>query len=364
MRNERGAALLLAVVALAAVGAMVAGAFLAGWLELRGAASARHAIAAFEAAEAGAVEAMAGWSRALGRLPAGTDSVVRRDSSGAVGHVVTVTRLRGSAFFLRSQGWAAGGAGEPLARRMVGIFLRLTPLAVEHGSALALGGPARLADSAVVSGEDAVPAGWSAACGAAAGSVPAVRTSGAAIVVDSGPAPAVVLDTLLGPASFRSFGVRSFAELAAAADLRVSGTVVPAPAAAGGRCSADDPGNWGEPLTGAGSVAPCFDDLPVVYAPGSLVVAGGRGQGILLVGGDLELGGGADFRGVVVVLGRVTSGPGGGRIAGTLLVAGETGETLLGPDIRVAYSSCAVSRAAVAAGTPERLREGAWAELY
>ncbi len=363
MRNERGAALLLAIVGLSAVGAMIAGTFLAGWLERQNADSGRHATAALEAAEQGGAEAIAGWGRALNRLQPGADSIVRRDSTGAVGHTVTVSRLGGSLFFVRSEGWAGAGP-ERLARRMIGVFLRLAPLAVDHGSALATGGPVRLADSTVASGQDDVPAGWGAVCGPTAASVPAIRTGGAAVTVDSGAVPGVVVDTLMTPTVFRSFGTRTFDQLAALADADVGGTVVPAPAAAGGRCSTADPGNWGEPLAGAGSVPACFDYLPVIYASGSLSLAGGRGQGILLVRGDLDLSGGAEFLGVVVVLGHVSTGAGGGRIAGTLLVAGATGESVLGSGSRVGYSACAVTRAATSAGTPIRVRERAWAELY
>jgi hypothetical protein len=191
-----------------------------------------------------------------------------------------------------------------------------------------------------------------------------MRSDGGAILTDSGPPPPVVIDTLIAPATFAAFGSVTFDQLAAQAVRQVTGTVGPlTPFAASGRCELHAAANWGEPLAGAGSVPECFDFFPVVYSPGDLTLAGGRGQGVLLVRGDLDLSGGAEFAGVVVVLGRVTTSGAGGRITGTLLVGG-SGTSVLSAGARVSYSSCAVARALGANGTPRRLRSRSWAQLY
>jgi Tfp pilus assembly protein PilX len=105
LSKQQGAALLLAVVALAAIGAMVAGCFLAGWLEARSAAAARYGVAAFEAAEAGAAETIAEWDPGLSRLPLRTDSVIAAAiGSGLTDYTVTVTRLSPGTFLVRSEG--------------------------------------------------------------------------------------------------------------------------------------------------------------------------------------------------------------------------------------------------------------------
>jgi hypothetical protein len=364
LSKQQGAALLLAVVALAAIGAMVAGCFLAGWLEARSAAAARYGVAAFEAAEAGAAETIAEWDPGLSRLPLRTDSVIAAAiGSGLTDYTVTVTRLSPGTFLVRSEGRRRAAGGPALARRLIGVFVRLEAPEVDHGSALTLSGPAMLASADVVDGSDHVPAGWDSLCPSPSDQPP-IRTVGGAVTTDSGPPVPVVVDTLIGPPTFTTFGPVTFDELAARAVREVAGSVGPlAPSAANGGCDIGAASNWGEPSTGAGSVAECFGFMPIIHAAGNLSLAGGRGQGVLLVGGDLELSGGTEFAGVVVVLGRVTTSGAGGHVTGTLLVGG-TGTSSVGVESRVEYSSCAVFRALAANAGPRRLRERSWAQLY
>lgn len=361
--QQQGAALLLAVVALAAIGAMVAGCFLAGWLEQRSAAAGRYGAAAFEAAEAGAAQTIGSWSPALSRLPLHADSVALTGRSGLTDYTATVTRLAAETFLVRSKGRRLAAGGTALAERLVGVFVRLDGAEVDHGSALTLAGPATVANADVVDGSDHVPPGWGSVCSAPA-DVPAIRSGGSSVATDSGPPAPVVVDTVIGSGTFRSFGAVTFDQLAGQASHELGGTIGPlAPSAAGGRCNQASGTNWGEPVTGPGSIAECFGFLPVVYAPGDLALAGGRGQGVLLVRGNLELSGGVEFTGVIVVLGRVTTSGAGGRVTGTMLVGG-TGMSTLGSGSSISFSSCAVRRALQATGVPRRLSQRAWSQLY
>lgn len=87
----------------------------------------------------------------------------------------------------------------------------------------------------------------------------------------------------------------------ALADLRVpAGHPDPRPASADGRCDPDR--GWGSTVPGT----PCHDRLPLVLADGPLRVDGGEGRGILVVDGDLSLGGSFRFEGLVAVTGRLT----------------------------------------------------------
>ena len=359
--------MLLAVVALAAIGAMVAGCFLAGWLEARSAAAGRYGSAAFQAAEAGLAETIAAWGPELSRLPLRTDSVtaaaVATAGSGLADYTATVTRLSPGTFLVRSEGRRRAAAGPALARRLLGVFVRLESPEVDHGSALTLSGPATLANPDVVDGSDHVPAGWDSLCPAPSDQ-PRIRSGGAAVTTGSGAAVPVVVDTLIGPATFTAFGPVTFDELAARAVREVAGSFGPlAPSTAGAGCDIGAASNWGEPSTGAGSVAECFGFMPIIHGAGDLSLVGGRGQGVLLVEGDLDLSGGVEFFGAVVVLGRVTTSGAGGHVTGTLLVGG-TGMSSIGVESRVEYSSCAVVRALEANGVPHRLRERSWAQLY
>ena len=361
--QQQGAALLLAVVALAAIGAMVAGCFLAGWLEQHGAAASRYGAAAFEAAEAGAAQTIAGWRPALSRLPLHADSVVLTGASGLTDYTATVTRLGTGTFLVRSEGRRLAAGGTALAQRLVGVFVRLDAAQVDHGSALTLAGPATVANANVVDGSDHVPPGWDSVCLAPA-DVPAIRSSGSSVATDSGPPAPVVVDSLISSGTFTSFGPVTFDQLARQAVHEVAGTIGPlAPYVVGGRCEAGTDTNWGEPAAGPGSIAECFDFLPILYAPGDLALAGGRGQGLLLVRGDLDLSAGVEFTGVIVVLGRVTTSGTGGRVTGSLLIGGAA-TSVLGSGSSISYSSCAVRRALQANGLPRRLAERSWAQLY
>ena len=361
--RQQGAALLLAVVALAAIGAMVAGCFLAGWLEQRSATAARFGSAAFEAAEAGAARTIAAWSPALSRLPVRTDTIALAGGDGRTEYTTTVTRLNVGAFLVRSEGRRLAAGGSSLARRLLGVLVRLEGAEVDHGSALTLMGPATVASAGVVDGSDHVPSGWDSVC-APSGAVPAIRSGGGLVATDSGPPAQVVADTLIGPATFTTFGSVTFDELAGQAVREVAGAIGPlTPSATGGRCDLGAVTNWGEPSAGAGTVPECFGFLPIVYAPGDVALAGGRGQGVLLVRGNLDLSAGAEFAGVVVVLGRVTASGAGGRVTGTLLIGGSA-MSAFGAGARVDYSSCAVRRALEANGIPRRLTQRPWMQLY
>ena len=364
MRNERGAALLLAIVALAAMGAMVAGTFLAGWLELRSADAARNAATALEAAETGVAQAAAAWEPGLNRLPVGVDSPIAVGSSAHGGYRATLSRLGESLFLVRAEGWREGAAGARLSRRLVGAFMRPLALAVDHGSALTLLGAAELWSAAAVDGADHVPAGWDSLCATGAG-VPPIRSAGPPVTADSGPAPAVNTDPTVTASTFTDFGTATFDQLAGMASRQVSGVVAPlGPSMVAGQCAETVVSNWGEPATGGGSVPACAGFFPLVYSPGDLSLTGGRGQGLLLVRGDLDLSGGVALSGVVVVLGRVTSSGAGGQVLGTLLVAGAGGVSRLGPGMTVSYSACAVGRALLANAVRIGPVPGGWSQLY
>ena len=92
---------------------------------------------------------------------------------------------------------------------------------------------------------------------------------------------------------------------------------------------------------------------------------GGRAQGILLVVGDLNLSGGMEFYGPVIVQGRVRSTGTGGHIYGGLM-AGQADldtSTLTGNSV-AQFSSCAVARALQASANARPLTGRSWAQLY
>jgi hypothetical protein len=128
------------------------------------------------------------------------------------------------------------------------------------------------------------------------------------------------------------------------------------------RCDGTNTLNWGEPLAApaAGVVSQCQDYFPIIYSPGSMVVNTGRGQGILLVGGDLNIQGNFIFDGIVIVLGSLQTAGTGNKVTGAVLTAGQSISIVGNPDIL--YSSCAIARALQYSVRAAPLRDRSWVQ--
>ena len=391
LSDERGMALAMAVFALVIIGVLVAGAFFSGRLEQRSGANSVLATEAFEAAEGGVAYTVSpdGWNTAtFNALAVGTDAVQAPVSFGAnLQAVPTVTKLNASVYLVRSEGQRLSG-GNVLARRLVGTLVRAVIPDIEIEGALTVYGQLTLGGSADIDGEDHIPAGWGGSCAAAGDPVAGVRineddihTNGANCNGDP-PAcvsgyPAVDIDTSVTPSTFTNFGDLTFDDLAAAANLVVSGTLTGlapdslaaptgSPAGTPGRCNRANNRNWGEPgIAGVIVIPRCYDYFPIVYAPGDLHISGGRGQGILLVRGNLTLSGGVEFFGPVIVLGEVRSTGTGGHVYGGLMArnANLDPSVITGNSV-VNYSSCAVARALLGAASVKPLNARSWAQLF
>jgi len=102
--------------------------------------------------------------------------------------------------------------------------------------------------------------------------------------------------------------------------------------------------NLGKPLD---SSSPCFGFFPIIGVSSGSRIEGGRGQGVLLADGDLELADGFDFYGVVVVAGRLTIAGAGTRVTGLVLLRHSPSDTARLTGVgSVALSRCAIRRAA------------------
>lgn len=355
--SERGMALALAIFALVVVGALVAGAFLAGHLEQRTGRSTLYAEQAADAAEAGAAETLASWD-ALGLnalAPGTTASLPTVPVAGRTAYRPTVSRLNGQIFLVQSLGTRVNAGGTPLARRTVGIVAKLASLGSGPEAALTVGKPVEIEGSqVVVSGADSADAREGMAC--APGSArPATRITASSSDV------------------YAVFGDVGFDRLAAHAgvvlpDTTISSALRPSLDSTG-RCDAGDKSNWGEPRRSADpQLESCRRYFPIIYARGTRldIVGGGRGQGILLVEGDLDITGDFDFRGLVVVKGVVRISGDRTRITGALMAASSTGgnQTLLGGATTIQYSSCALAAALGGAAFAEPIGQRSWVQLY
>jgi hypothetical protein len=149
--------------------------------------------------------------------------------------------------------------------------------------------------------------------------------------------PAVINGAARTAASaFQRFGRVPVTDIAAIADVVASGTMTLAPRTTGAVCDSAARGNWGAP--GNRSHA-CFDWLPLVFAPGDLTIAGGEGQGILVVDGSLVIAAGVRFVGAILVTGSLDAGT--ATIDGAIRVGGTASRSAA----RIRFDECALTRA-------------------
>lgn len=231
--------------------------------------------------------------------------------------------------------------------RRVNLVLRQALPELATDAALTVRNAAAVAGTGSVTGTDTVAGSWAAGCQAGAGSagiaVPDTNNVQRGVVTGL---PALQQEPLAGLSStYDTFGPTSWVMLAGRASVILApGAVVsPFPSVAGSTCNRADPANWGEPA----GTGPCTRHAPIVRARGDLEVRGGRGQGILLVDGDVVLSQGAEFHGLIVARDDILSGPGGGRVLGAAYAAdsvtGPGDASWIGDGLRIHRSACAIA---------------------
>lgn len=375
LSDERGIALAVAVFALVIIGALVAGTFFAGRLEQRGGQNSAYAAEAFEAAEAGLQTTIANWDPDVeGAGAVGTTTALGTTAlAGNVAYTRAVTRLNDEVFLVRSEGQRTG-AGNVLARRLIGTLVRLHSTEIDIQAAVTGRGTVQVGGNATVDGNDQIPgapANWGGVCPAAGDPVAGVRTdqdvdvNGNPDIFGSPPTQendAEVVDSIF---------TQPFDELVPLADITilVSNPAATAPATTGlpVRCDRTVSLNWGEPWYPAVplTAAACQSYMPIIHRPGNLTLQGGRGQGILLVSGNLELSGGVEFFGIVIVQGRLRTTGNGNKINGAVLARNvDLDDNFIGGTPTVNFSRCAIARALQASAIAVPLNSRAWAQLY
>jgi hypothetical protein len=368
---SRGFALAIAVFALALIAALLAGVFFAALQELRIGRNALGAERAFEAAEAGVATTIGIWDPARynslgpGRT-AGLGGLLPLNSGSFTG---AVTRLDETLFLVRATGTDAAGSG----RRSVAQVVQLVPPAVASGAALSVSDQLELAGASLVSGEDESPEGWScapatASAGARVPDPSRVSTAGCSNASCLDGEPAVIADSTIGIPFTRpdeAAAWRSLVERAARTYPADAGSLSAiGPRGTATSCDSSAAENWGEPASPP-VVRGCADYWPITYAAGDLRIEGGSGQGVLLVAGDLVIEGGFEFRGVLLVRGRLSILGPGGRISGSVRAASARLDPA-GPGGRaeIRYSSCVVRAALLRNASVRPLTPRGWVELY
>ena len=382
MRNERGIALVVAIVALVVVGAIVAGTFFISTTEQRTSLNVVQTTQALEAAEAGLSNAIAGWTSVSYTPRTDVTFPVSAALPGSnATYQVTVSPLNTTLLLIRSTGTANG------VTQTVAQAVRLNTANVNPHAAITTTEPIKFHGASFwINGNNQDPSGWT---GCPPGSDQfGIRTSSSSVgslnknqqtdIIGMGDTPSVVTgDASVTDAAFNDFGNITYDQLAAAATIQFSqaqdGPYQPAPATTGSPAVCDYASalNWGEPFRSGTVVTECQNYFPTIHAAGSLKLDGGsRGQGILLVDGGLTITGGFEFYGLVIAKGSVDlggTGSTGGKVVGALMAQDSlkvSDQSIIQGNASVQYSYCAVQKAINGAARPTPLRGRAWTQLY
>ena len=357
----RGFALPLVIAVIAMGGLLVTGSFLLGRLESQAGSNGLRSSRAFEAAEAGLAWSLSHWDPQNDTLTPGASLVAVATASWQT----TLRRLSDELFQLRTEAALPIPGASWQASRHLGLLVRWTA---------PIPGPAALTatDSIVwdgsghASGYSQTLSGWPSC---PLDSVPGLRVAPAA-VLDMGSClgppcleglPPFYQDSLLNTSVFTGLAPVLYSSLAGAATRTPSGSLpLIGPVVNGGVCDLADPSNWGEPNRAVPS--PCTTFFPVIHAAGDLTIGGGRGQGTLLIDGNLVLQGGFEFAGLVVVRGQLMTGAGGAHVTGQLI-----SRSLVipaGEQLGVDYSACVLRKVLRGPAPVKPLMYRSWAQLY
>lgn len=387
MRNERGMALAVAIVALVVVGALVAGALFVGTQEQRLGENQRRIGQSFGVAEAALVEVSnpATWSagtyNAMRKYPSDTARAwggwpTWKATAGGTGkYGGNMFKMNDNLYFMDMTGSdnvsrVASAAMTGGARQRLGMIMRIKPVTFPMQASLTTKGNVALAGQAEVDGTDQNPAGW-VDCAPPDSVKAGIRTSSGATVTTSGAAdimgnPPVVKDPTVGDSTFTQFGDVSWAQLVAMANVTLpGGNYSTAPTLVGGVCNRADLLNWGDGINRAG---PCGSYLPIVYINGNVTLNNTQGQGILLINGDLSVQGSYQFFGIVVVQGDLKTAGGGSTEAhfwGMTMARNIDMETQkFSGKAEINYSKCAIIDALQMTGVVAQMRSRGWSQLY
>ncbi len=374
--DQRGMALPLALFALVIIAALLAGVFYMGRLEQRTGDNFMARAQASEAAEAGLAATVTAWNGGTYNTMAnGSEITLPTVTVGGTNtYTPYVLRINQAAYMVRSEGRHLSRTGAVISRQQLGKLLKLSIPLIDMNAAVTTRVGINIGGSTEISGNDSVPPNWTGGlCPPPGATAAGVRDSsgnvttfgacsGASCITGS---PAVLTDPTITSGSFNQFGDLNFAQLASMATKTVSGTVNgigPTLNASPLSCRTTDNLNWGDPVT---PTSPCFGYFPIIYAPGNLHITGGYGQGILLVNGDLDIAGGFEFFGPVIVQGGVSSTGTGGHIVGGLMAQDAVlNSSLISGNSTVTFSRCAITRALHASATAQAMGSRSWSQLY
>jgi hypothetical protein len=404
-RPRDGFALAAAIFAIVVVGALIAGAYFASFQESRVGRNMLVEQRSFSLAEYGLNYDISNWDRTRNMLPpkgmavGAIDSTKRVVRDGDTAYV-RVTRLNDNSFWVVSTGSANVGSDQLQSVRRTNMLVRIAYPSMKVKGAITSNGNVTVSGSSAVTGFDMDPTGWSNECGSVpdagslAGVVVASKTSFSGDTTTTNDttsktgvtgSPRVMVDnaTVTDSNTYVRYGSETWNSLSANADIKLTDYFPhpqPALTADGTKCDTQSQYNWGEPFhdstTVNNTVPKCVPYFPIIYSDTTLhVAANSRGQGILMVAGDLILEGNFDWDGLIITKDDLLAGTGSVNINGALLVRNANldkcrngdkdcnGTTMTG-NFTMHYSKCAIENALRASAILIPVRKRAWAQLF
>lgn len=379
--GRRGAALLMALFAIVVLATIISGAMFVSQQGFRASRNTLVEQRAFQVAEYGLNAEVSNWDRSR-NLPPPTgmavgDTVTTRIYIAAGDTArVAIKRVSDLGFWVVSEGHANIGSMALESARQTGAFVRVAYPAINPKGAITSAGNVRVAGAGEVNGYTADPNGWSQCASLPHDTVAAVVV-GPTGTVTAGPTnitsiPGIVYDSSAADSNtYVRYGTESWNSLTSNADIKLTLPIYTAdiePIGTDSTCKYTVETNWGEPLRTAGYIKGCANYFPIIYSPTSLKIAGdARGQGILLVNGDLEVAGTFDFYGIVIVRDDIVKSIGTATITGAVFAANlseVTPTSWLTGDQDVQYSRCAIESALRGSGILVRAKERHWAQIF
>ena len=380
VRQRRGFALAMSLLAIIVIGAMVAGGYMAGIQYYRIGRNSLVEQRAMAATELGLDSAYAMWNKSWNTQATGTvTTLAYRAADSSWVDTVRMTKLNQLSLLIVSEGRAGGFATQISARRRAGMLVRLNMPRINQLGALTTRGTVTIGGSTAINGLDTTFSGWNcppAGTGVAGVAVPSFSNlawggncpAGACI---AGNPSVTVTPTASDTNTYFSYGSLTWPQLVAMADKSVSGTlthVKPTTVVNAGvpSCNTADNTNWGDP----GRAAPagkCEAYFPIVYAPGNVSINGDLGQGVLLVNGNLNIQGGFVFYGQIIARGTVKLTGTGNHVYGGVMAANvidSTSASQLSGNSSIHYSKCALTSVFINSSTATRAPQRSWIELF
>jgi len=389
LKNERGMALAVAIVALVIVGALVAGALFSGTQEQRVAENTRRVQASFGVAEEGVNSLIRVWPNSTtvwngmagypATAPTSERTIVATQSRSNTGkYNGSLYKMNDEIYFVDVTGQdnqsLAGGIRGGGASQRVGLLTTIRPLVIDIQASLTTTNGDKVSGTSTVDGFDHTPVGWTS-CGPVDSSMAGIRAdSGSSITQNGGGTvlgtPPVKIDPTVTDSTFSKYGDVTYADLAARASITLPGqnfSTSIAPVVTNGQCDWSVLTNWGDPLN---PTAPCGTYFPIIHITGDANINGQEGQGILLVDGSLSVNGGFQWFGIAIIKGSLTTAGGGGQpahfwgatMAQDSVALGQTQSITGGANLL--YSKCAILKALDMTGVGAQMRSRGWVQLF